>query len=195
MSLNQVLDHQGSPWPFLQQLRSLSEVGASDHLHWLSWVRAARMSPVLKSLHMQKWGLHFDEEHRKSTRSFHSPFLNARFLLEVSMQMAGFGSLSLAVSLLLLKNFIRRFRNNLLILLVFLTHLGPRLLSSPLRLLLLRSTLLLPRPLVVSRSRSVLLSCYFSSRPFQHSHLLRTLSSLGLIVTSLVFHTFTGCYL
>ena len=40
---------------------------------------------------------------RKSTRLSHSPFLNARFLLEVSVQMAGFGSLSLAVSLLLLK--------------------------------------------------------------------------------------------
>lgn len=131
---------------------------------------------------------------RKSTRLSHSPFLNARFLLEVSMQMAGFGSLSLAVSLLLLKNFIRRFRNNLLILLVFLT-LRPRLLSSPLRLLLLRSRCSCQgRWWSPDRGQC----CYhviFHPSSFQHSHLLRTLSSLGFGVTALVFHTFTECYL
>lgn len=54
---------------------------------------------------------------RKSTCLFHLPFLNARFLLEVGMQMAGFGSVSFScVSF----DFIRRFQNHLLILLVFL---------------------------------------------------------------------------
>lgn len=63
---------------------------------------------------------------RKKVCLFHSPFLNARFLLEVSLQMAGFGSVS---SSRVIFYFIGTFRKNFLILQLVLIIFTPTFLE------------------------------------------------------------------
>lgn len=131
-------------------------------------------APLLKYLHVQKWCLHFDEKYLSFSLTF------SKCQVPIRGEYAD-GRIWICFLGCVIFYFIRRFWNNLIISLVFLLIIL-WILSSPIRLLLFHWDHTCQGrwwPPDCQIQWSALLSFYFSPTSIQHSHLLRTLFSLG----------------